>query len=178
MEIREIHLRRSGATGQAEAGQELPVAFESFVAAERHYQSARQQDSCTISWERLELKCAYSRQPLTDPAKADSCPHRSCCNYDDLRAYAGRHKMCPSCSKAILRTRSIERDDELREALQRLPRATEVVWLRGSEVRTDEPPVGAASTARLEQQRKRAQADSRPAPASRRRSKRQMVVVL
>ena len=150
------------------------------------------QDSCTVSWERLELKCAYSRLPLVDPAKAIGCCHPPCCNYDDLRAYAGRLKKCPSCAKAILRTRNIERDDELREALQRLPRATEVVWVRGSRVSVDAPSVGGAVPSGPQQQQRARERAKRSAPVpapgpgassgdgagSPRRSKRQVVVAL
>lgn len=71
----------------------------------------------------FELKCALSHQRLHNPAKGTHCTHVARCNYDELRAYAGRQKLCPifGCGAAIARTHDVKRDDALRVQIERLP---------------------------------------------------------
>ena len=90
------------------------------------------------AWEKFELHCVFTHAPLTDPAKCGVCRHRACCNYEALRGYVGREKKCPVCAVPVLRTRNVERDDTMRHSLQGVPGAA-AVWIRGTEMRTDDP---------------------------------------
>ena len=103
-------------------------------------------------WVPLELRCCLTLQRLTDPAKGEACEHPPRCNYDFLRAYVGRRvtqgapKSCPiaGCEAPIQRTRGVVRDDVLRQKISALPAHVELVWLRGKEMRTQQPGVPTA----------------------------------
>ena len=92
-------------------------------------------------WEKLEMRCALSMMPLTDPAKGCACRHRAICNYPELRDYVGRMKACPvaGCDAKLARTRDVERDEQLRYMLQSVAERTDVVWVRGGELQTTAP---------------------------------------
>jgi len=107
-------------------------------------------------WVKLSLRCALSLQPLTDPAKGDTCTHLPMCNYHELRDFVGRSnavamsrssggqlraKLCPimGCEQRLQRTRDVVRDDALRMHLEKLPGQPDVVWLANGELRTTPP---------------------------------------
>ena len=98
-------------------------------------------------WEKLELRCAISMQRLADPAKGERCVHRSRCNFDMLKPYVSRAKVCPivGCDAPLARSHGVQRDDALRAALADVPAAVDVVWVKGDEVRTAPPPVATAA---------------------------------
>ena len=98
------------------------------------------------NWDRLDLRCAISMMPLTDPAMGSACRHRGSCDYQTLRRWVGRvcgsqQKVCPmaGCSAPLARTRDVLRDEKLRAALRALPSLPEAVWVRGDEVLTQNP---------------------------------------
>ena len=103
----------------------------------------------TDEWERLELRCAISMMRLADPAKGGKCSHRGKCNFDMLRMHAARSGSCPivGCDAPLARLHEVQRDDALRDALSAVPAAVDVVWLRGTEVRTTAPPAAASASA-------------------------------
>ena len=109
----------------------------------------------TDEWERLELRCAISFQRLTDPAKGASCTHRSCCNFGCLKSHVSRARACPiaGCDAPMPRSHDVQRDDALRASLAAVPASVDVVWLRGTEVRTT-PPAAPAAAAVLGKRRR------------------------
>lgn len=72
--------------------------------------------------------------------------HRACCNYAELRDYAGRvvsgPKHCPlaTCRARLQRTRDVERDSTLRAWLAQVAPDASAIWLRGDEMRHEAPP--------------------------------------
>jgi hypothetical protein len=66
-----------------------------------------------------------------------------------LRTHAARSKVCPivGCDAPLARLHEVQRDDALRDALSAVPAAVDVVWLRGTEVRTTAPPAAASASA-------------------------------
>ena len=81
--------------------------------------------------------------------KGERCVHRSRCNFDMLKSYVGRAKVCPivGCDAPLARSHGVQRDDALRAALAAVPAAVDVVWLRGTEVRTTAPSAAAPASA-------------------------------
>ena len=109
---------------------------------------------CMEGWEQLELRCAISFMPLTDPAKGSSCAHTSRCNYETLRQHVSRHRACPmaGCEALVRRTHDVVRVDALRAQLEALPDGTRTVWRRGGEIRSTQPEPAQMSTAQQPQQ--------------------------
>jgi hypothetical protein len=122
--------------------------------------------TCVSSWERLDMRCAYSHERLTDPAKADAtaCCCLARCNYGQLSGYVRRAKKCPLCSR---HTRDVERDDALRALLQAVPAHVDVVWVRDGELCVDDPAFVAQRS--RDGKRTRGGADEMPRRASKRR---------
>ena len=128
---------------EADAARQLAEA----AAAERARQELFESEGvvCDDEWMRLELRCVLSFQRLTDPAKGSNCAHRACCNYKELREYAGRvargAKQCPlaTCGARLQRTRDVERDAQMLELLQTVPADVATVWLQDGELRTSDP---------------------------------------
>ena len=166
---------------------------EGAVAAEYEHEQAlleREGVVCADQWERLELRCVLSFQPLTDPAKGSHCLHRACCNYKELRDYAGRvttgrkhrRKQCPlaTCGARLQRTRDVERDADLKALLEKVPPSTTAIWLRGKELRTSSPPqlteAPPERTIEMDVSRKRKERPTGPEPE--RRSMRRNIIVL
>eukprot|EP00966_Prymnesium_polylepis_P224612 5195228-Prymnesium_polylepis.1 len=83
------------------------------------------------NWEKLLLRCAYSHQRLSDPARGGTCRHVPRCNYDVLRSHCVT-KACPvqGCQAVITRIGSIERDESLAAALAQLPVHADFAWVR------------------------------------------------
>jgi hypothetical protein len=109
------------------------------------------EDSVCLSWQLLPLRCCFTLQRLTDPARCVTCTHPPRCNHDALQACLQSSRACPvaGCTVIGMRSRDIVRDDSLRAALVTLPADAESCWLRGAcEVRLEPPEsggVGAAS---------------------------------
>ena len=99
---------------------------------------------CVAEWERLELRCAISMRPLTDPVRLRSCAHAARCNFEELRQHVARCHTCPlaGCDTALGRTRDVERDTTLRARLLSLPAGTVTVWLKGDEMSLQRAPAG------------------------------------
>ena len=116
-------------------------------------------------WEQLELRCAISFLPLTDPARGSSCAHLSRCNFDMLWQHVSRHHACPmaGCEAPMRRTRDVVRDDALRAKLEALPDGTQTVWRRGHEIRSTQPQPAHASAPQSQPQ---PQSQRRPARSS------------
>jgi len=138
-------------------------------------------------WEALELRCAISFLPLTDPAKGSSCAHVSRCNFDMLWQHVSRHHACPmaGCEAPMRRTRDVVRDDALRAKLDALPDGTQTIWRRGDEIRSTQPEPAHASVAQLQPQpqpqrrpaRSGTSASTAPVPSSTAGCKERVVVV-
>ena len=83
--------------------------------------------------------------------------HLPRCNFDVLKGYASRWKVCPvaGCPVRLPRIANVIRDDDLRERLGELAPSVDVVWLHtsGGAVRTADP--GAAASPRVARSRKR-----------------------
>ena len=111
---------------------------------------------CNDGWQRLDLRCCISLAPLADPAKGSRCAHLPRCNFDVLKFHASRTKVCPvaGCTARYPRIADVVRDDDLRERLSVVPPTVDVVWLRGTALRTTDP--GAAAPTRGAPSRKRA----------------------
>ena len=125
-------------------------------------------------WQRVELRCALSLQPLRDPAKFSSCRHPGQCNYETLREHAVRNHMCPlvGCgAKCGARGRDIERDDTLRSLILHSP-SVAVLWVRGDEAQATPP--------RAHERKRVRSADaeaSEPGPSQSRPKRRQVIVL-
>ena len=54
-------------------------------------------------WERVDLRCQISQQPLIDPARGKQCCHAANVNFDSLAEYVSRYKQCPifGCHQVI-----------------------------------------------------------------------------
>ena len=138
-------------------------------------------------WEALELRCAISFLPLTDPAKGSSCAHVSRCNFDMLWQHVSRHHACPmaGCDAPMRRTRDVVRDDALRAKLEALPDGTQTIWRRGDEIRSTQPEPAHVSAAQPQPQpqpqrrpaRTGTSASTAPVPSSRAGCKERVVVV-
>ena len=98
-------------------------------------------------WHRIDLRCCLSSSRLVDPARGERCTHPARCNYDALRAYAGRTCKCPvqGCDAAIPRTLDVIRVREaaLERVLETVPATSdaEAMWWspRTGEVRQEAP---------------------------------------
>lgn len=102
----------------------------------------------TSLWQKFSARCVYSHELLTDPARFSACTHPSCVQYFHLESCLRATRTCPvaGCNVKNARSRDLERDDELREALATLPQGTEECWLRGtSDLRLDKPTAGSPS---------------------------------
>ena len=98
-------------------------------------------------WQRLELTCWLTNEPLTDPAMLPGCTHRPRCNHTPLLEYVKARPgvlACPvpCCSN---RTRggpsSVTKDDRLRRAIDEAGVADgrSIAWIRGFEISQDVP---------------------------------------
>ena len=92
------------------------------------------------------MRCVVSKQRLDDPARGTHCTHLACCNYDALASLASAsrsvvQRACPvaGCTASLARSRSVLRDEKLRQALLRVPLGAEAVWLRQGELRLECP---------------------------------------
>ena len=126
-----------------------PLKGKAAAAAQREAALEADDDVvvCDAEWQQMDLRCCISLAPLTDPAKGVGCKHLPRCNYGTLRAYAARMKVCPvaGCPAKLLRIGDAVRDDSLSEQLGALPAGVRVVWLRGDELRIDDPGAGTSS---------------------------------
>ena len=78
-------------------------------------------------WQKLSLRCAFSFQPLTDPARCLKCTHISSCNSRRTRGIYERLAQVPGQRLPVdnIRSRDIVRDEPLRRALSKLPASAE-----------------------------------------------------
>lgn len=68
--------------------------------------------------QRISLRCCLSLAPLVDPARGEDCTHIARCNHTTLVECIARSRTCPVAGcDATIRTRSLVRDQSLREAL-------------------------------------------------------------
>ena len=88
-------------------------------------------------WTRLDLRCQVSFQRLDDPARLAGCRHPSSCNFSSLRDSG---PLCPvlGCN-AKNSFKLTKRDEALAKKLRKLPKSTETVWLKGDELRLQDP---------------------------------------
>ena len=117
-------------------------------------------------WQLLSIRCSYSLQRLTDPARCSACAHPSCCNYESLRACVRGTGACPvvGCTARTTRVHEVVRDECLRTSLAALPSSAQVCWVRGeAEVRLEPPPAPAATSASRRRKRSSNQEAKRPA---------------
>jgi len=84
----------------------------------------------TATWQKLELRCAITRERLTNPANGDSCLHLPSCNYEALREYVARARRYPvfGC-QAMLRPKAVQSEQALREEIASLPPFAEAAWM-------------------------------------------------
>jgi hypothetical protein len=89
------------------------AAANAQAAAEREAALADHPVEIVRKRARESLRCSISHKSLEDPARGDKCRHAALCNYDELRAFAARRKICPiiGCTAKIPRTRDVVRDD-------------------------------------------------------------------
>ena len=96
---------------------------------------------------KLDLRCAITMQPLTDPAKGCRCAHPPMCNNDVLRVHVSRSKDCPifGCDAELKRPIEVVKDDRLREFIAGLPAGVDAVWISQQGVPSLQPPAGMAA---------------------------------
>lgn len=98
-------------------------------------------------WQRLEVRCFLTGEPLTDPALLPGCTHRPRANFEALRKHAKDKPgvlACPvpCCS---VRTRggpsSVTRDETLCRAIEEsgVADGRAVAWIRGHEISPEVP---------------------------------------
>ena len=116
-------VRAAVAQAKAEAAAECDAAVAAAVAAAKAEAAAecdaavaaaikqRQQPSTSGHGRKLRT-CAISHLPLLDPARGEACVHPALCNFDELRQFAARAKVCPiaGCSAKISRMGNVVRD--------------------------------------------------------------------
>lgn len=102
--------------------------FRSVRALEEDDDLGNESGGCEVvcelaNWKQLPLRCSISHQRLLDPAHMSACTHLPTCNYGALVAYVARCRQCPvaGCTAQGLRSRSVMRDDALREGICALP---------------------------------------------------------
>jgi hypothetical protein len=121
---REAAVTAAVASASAQAAAEREAAVRAAVAAAvaaANAQAAAEREAALADHPveivrkraRESLRCSISHKSLEDPARGDKCRHAALCNYDELRAFAARRKICPiiGCTAKIPRTRDVVRDD-------------------------------------------------------------------
>ena len=116
----------------------LPLAAASVACTEPVEEEQQQSMGDDGEWECLDLRCAISFQPLSDPAKGGNCTHHACCNYKALRDYALASKRCPleNCRAQLRSMREVVRDAKLKALLVHAPPGATAVWFRAEQLRT------------------------------------------
>ena len=116
VELRRMYVAASSSSGPSSA------------APERE----RCREGLSSSWQQVDLRCAVTRQRLTDPARFVGCKHRSACNRDALLGF----RRCPmhGCTAVVRGTKrthdaDIVRDDALCKAIERVPAAVPFVFI-------------------------------------------------
>jgi len=134
---------RTGASGQDEAKAaddddvvELRRMYVAASSSSGTSSAAPEREGCRepldSSWQQVDLRCAVTRQRLTDPARFVGCMHRSACNRDALLGF----RRCPmhGCTAVVRGTKrthdaDIVRDDALCKAIERVPAAVPFVFI-------------------------------------------------
>ena len=132
---------RTGASGHDEAEDdddvvELRRMYVDASSSSGTSSAAPEREGCRerldSSWQQVDLRCAVTRQRLTDPARFVGCIHRSACNRDALLGF----RRCPmhGCMAVVRGTKrthdaDIVRDDALCKAIERVPAAVPFVFI-------------------------------------------------